>query len=203
MNTRTLMILAALTLFIGADVLAQSAAPRARTIVVRDGKLIENGDILLDTQLFGPRSYLGVTLVELTPELRAHFGAPKDAGVLVSAVDSDSPAGKAGIRVGDILLAVDGTDVVAPSGLRRALRDKKEGDTARVDLLRGKNRQTVVATVVEREGTPFVLPEIRTLAPRNDAEWRARVMPFADCADMKTRLQELETKLKELEKKIK
>ena len=201
MNARTL-ILAALTLFISADVLAQSVAPRARTIVVRDGKLIENGDILLDTELFGPRTYLGVTLIELTPELRAHFGAPKETGVLVSAVDSDSPAGKAGIRVGDILLAVDGSDVVAPSGLRRALRDKKEGDTARVDLLRGKSRQTVVATVAQREGTPFVLPNVRSLAPRHDAEWRARVMPFADCADMKTRLQELETKLKELEKKI-
>lgn len=201
MNSRVLL-LTAMTLLIGAEVLAQAPAPRARTIVVRDGRLVENGDILLDTELFGPRSYLGVTLIELTPELRAHFGAPKEAGVLVSAVADDSPAGKAGIRVGDILLAVDGNDVVAPSGLRRALREKKEGDSARLDLLRGKNRQTVVATVVEREGTPFVLPNIRTLAPRNDAEWRARVMPFADCADMKSRLQELETKLRELEKKI-
>src|SRR5262245_15606747 len=45
--------------------------------------------------------FLGVQLIGITPELRQHYGVPKDAGVLVGAVEADSPAAKAGIQVGD------------------------------------------------------------------------------------------------------
>ena len=43
----------------------------------------------------------------MTQELRAHYGAPKDAGVLVAGVESESPAAKAGIQVGDIVTRAD------------------------------------------------------------------------------------------------
>ena len=197
------LILITLALFISASALAQ--ATTARTVVIRDGKVIENGDILRDTDLFSPRAYLGVTLADMSPELRRHFGAPGDAGALVSSVDETSPAGKAGIRVGDILLSLDGKDIQSPVELRGALREKKEGDSVRVDLLRGKARQTVVATVVEREGAPIDLPGIRgirMLRPRGSAEWRASVLAN-DCGDLSARIKDLETKLKALESKIK
>src|SRR5580765_8248340 len=45
---------------------------------------------------FDRRSRLGISLVDITPELRSHFGAPKDAGVLVGSVEKDSPAARAG-----------------------------------------------------------------------------------------------------------
>lgn len=197
------LILFALALFVSTAALAQTRT--TRTVVIRDGKLIENGDILLDTDLFGPRTYLGVTLVEMSSELRKHFGAPGDAGVLVSSVDETSPAGKAGIRVGDILLSLDGEDIDSPAALRRGLGEKKDGDSVRVDLLRGKARQTVIASVVEREGAPLGIPGVRalrTLRPRNDAEWRAQVFPLTDCGDLSARIKDLETKLKALESKI-
>ena len=59
----------------------------------------------------GRRGFIGVTLLEITPELRAHFGAPKDAGVLVSDVRADTPASKAGVEVGDVITSVDGKRV--------------------------------------------------------------------------------------------
>src|SRR4029077_19784150 len=49
------------------------------------------------------RGYLGIQLIEITPELRAHYGVARDAGVLVGGVEPDSPAAKAGIEVGDII----------------------------------------------------------------------------------------------------
>src|SRR5688500_12390489 len=45
------------------------------------------------------RGYLGVGLTEMTPELRAHFGVPEEAGVMVSSVEDGSPADKAGLKV--------------------------------------------------------------------------------------------------------
>ena len=44
--------------------------------------------------------YLGVELVDLTPELREHFGAPRDVGVMVGRVEPGSPAARAGLEVG-------------------------------------------------------------------------------------------------------
>src|SRR4051812_40154999 len=54
---------------------------------------------------------LGVMVMGLTPELRAYFGAPKDAGLLVARVQPKSPASRAGIQVGDVLTTVAGTKV--------------------------------------------------------------------------------------------
>src|SRR5215475_13923485 len=76
-------------------------------IVDKDGKQkVYEGD--------GPmvrRGYLGTALMDLTPELRTHFGVPEEAGVMVSRVESGSPAEKAGLKVGDILTRVDGAAV--------------------------------------------------------------------------------------------
>ena len=139
----------------------------------------------------------------MTSELRTHFGAPKDAGVLVSSVDETSPAGKAGVKVGDIVVAIDGVDVASPTALRRTLRDKKNGDTARLDILRGRNRQTLVASLVEREGRPLGIPGARVLRGRNPEEWRAFAVNAGDCGDLSIKIKDLEKKLKELEVKIK
>src|SRR5579871_5943521 len=49
---------------------------------------------------------LGVMVMGLTPELRKHFGAPDDRGVLVAHVESGTPAATAGIEVGDVIVEV-------------------------------------------------------------------------------------------------
>jgi len=182
--------------------------PVRRTIVVKDGKVIsntENGaDVLLDGEFFGgKRAYLGVSLVDLTDELRDHFGAPKDTGILVSSVEDGSPAGKAGIRVGDIIVGIDGKDVESSGDLRRGLREKKEGDTVRVEVMRGRARQTLVTTVAEREGPRLILPrDFEGLRRFEGPEWKGRIEAFGDCANLQSRIKELETRLKDLEKKL-
>ena len=182
--------------------------PVRRTIVVKDGKVVsstENGaDVLLNSEFFGgKRAYLGVSLVDLTDELREHLGAPKGTGILISSVEDDSPAGKAGIRVGDIIVGIDGKDVESSADVRRGLREKKDGDTVRVEVMRGRARQTLVTTVVEREGPRLILPrDFEGLRRFEGPEWKGRLEAFGDCANLQSRIKELETRLKDLEKKL-
>jgi hypothetical protein len=92
---------------------------------------------------------LGVALVPLTPELRQHFGAPEDAGVLVSKVVSDSAAQAAGVEVGDIITKVDGEAIGEGFELGHAIRSRKTGDTVSLEVLRDGRIQTLSATLKE------------------------------------------------------
>ena len=63
------------------------------------------------------RGWVGVDAIELPASLRAHFGAPEDAGVLVSNVAAGSPADLSGIRVGDVIYEADGQPVTSAEAL--------------------------------------------------------------------------------------
>jgi S1-C subfamily serine protease len=89
------------------------------------------------------RGRLGVTIQDLTPELAEYFGV-KD-GVLVSSVEKDSAAAKAGIKAGDVITSVDGTAIADGSGLVEQLRSK-EGDVS-IGLSRDKKAMTLKATL--------------------------------------------------------
>lgn len=192
----------ALILLSTAAVFADEPVRQKRTLVVRDGKVVHSDASLEPFFLGGPRAYIGVSLVNLSPELREHFGAPKDAGVLVESVQQGSPADKAGVRVGDIVLSVDGKDVRSSSDLRQALRDKKEGESVRMEVLRGRTRHALVASVKEREAPRLLqLDELPGMV--GGPEWRARIERMGgDCGDLQTRIRELENRLKDLEKKL-
>src|SRR5204863_4895709 len=82
--------------------------PGRRTIVVRDGNVLFD-----DFDFPGKGAFIGVSVVDLTPELREFFGASKDSGVLVSSVADHGPAAKAGVRVGDVITSVDGKAVAS------------------------------------------------------------------------------------------
>ena len=103
------------------------------------------------------RGHLGVQLLELTPELREHFGAPSDAGVLVAQVTADGPAAKAGVRVGDVLVAIDGWKVAGDSDVRSRIRTKKENDSATLEVVRNRSRQNLNAQIALKETTELDL----------------------------------------------
>ena len=97
------------------------------------------------------RGYLGLQLTRLTPELRAHFGAPEDAGVMVSRVEEGAPAEAAGIRVGDIVTAIDGELVDSVRRLSRTVRRKEEGESVTLELYRDGSLESYPVTIAERE----------------------------------------------------
>ena len=101
--------------------------------------------------------FLGILMLELTPELRLHFGVSEDAGVMISSVGEDSPAAEAGLQVGDIITSVDGEPVADSRGVVRAISSHEGGEAATLELFRDGSYTTVTATLGERERTQFWL----------------------------------------------
>jgi hypothetical protein len=83
---------------------------------------------------------LGIVALPISPELRAHLGAPRDRGVLVDAVRPDSPAARAGLQVGDVVTDVDGSATKSASDVLDAMTDRKKGDEVPVVAFRSGQR---------------------------------------------------------------
>jgi S1-C subfamily serine protease len=90
---------------------------------------------------------LGVMVMSLTPELRKHFGAAEDRGVLVAHVEPGTPAAAAGIAVGDIIVEVGGKPIDGASDILSALADVRKGRSASVQLVRDGKPRSVQATL--------------------------------------------------------
>jgi predicted metalloprotease with PDZ domain len=95
-------------------------------------------------------SRLGISCESLTDQLAEFFGVKDRKGVLVSSVDENGPAAKAGIKAGDVIIALDNEKVDGVSALINALSGKTEGTVA-VKLVRNHAEQTVNVTLEKRE----------------------------------------------------
>jgi S1-C subfamily serine protease len=93
---------------------------------------------------------LGVELVETTPELRRHLGGDDDAGVLVGKVLSGTAAEQAGLRVGDLIVSVDGEPIEDAGDLRRALRERR-GEIFDVEVIRDGSPMSLTVEIPEAE----------------------------------------------------
>jgi serine protease Do len=95
------------------------------------------------------RGRLGVQIQSLTPELAKSFGLNNTNGVLVALVEPRSPAEKAGLQPGDVILTFDGKPVSDASELPRAVAATKPGTSVTVEIWRGGAKRQVKATLGE------------------------------------------------------
>jgi serine protease Do len=89
---------------------------------------------------------LGISADELTSQLAQYFGVKQGKGILVREVVVGSAAEKAGLKAGDVIVAVDGKEVATVRELRRALdgsADQKEKRKLALTIVRDKHEQTV------------------------------------------------------------
>ncbi len=93
----------------------------------------------------GANRQIGVGVSPLNAQLGEYFGIGEGKGLLVNNVRENSPAAKAGLKAGDVIIEADGKEVKLMVDLIRALNDKKEGDVS-LTIVRDKNRQTVRVT---------------------------------------------------------
>jgi serine protease Do len=109
------------------------------------------------------RGWIGVTIQELTPELAQEFKLKQSGGALVSDVAKDSPAAKAGIMRGDVILEFNGKQVKDVSSLRNMVAQSKSG--------------TEISMKVLRAGKEFMVKIFITELPRETAEVTNEQMP--------------------------
>lgn len=89
------------------------------------------------------RGYLGVTIQPVDRGLAESFGLDKPVGALVSDLIEDAPAGKAGIKPGDIILEFNDTEIVEAADLPPAVGRTPVGSSAEVTVLRDGKRRTI------------------------------------------------------------
>lgn len=111
------------------------------------------------------RPWFGAALQAVDAELAQSLGLDRPGGSLIRDLAAGSPADKAGLKVGDVIRAVDGFDVEEPQALRYRFATKGLGGKARISYLRdGKPREADVALIAPPEEPPA---EETTIAGRN------------------------------------
>ena len=123
--------------------------------------------------LGGNKPLLGIEMIDTTPELREALGGTKDAGVLVGKVLAGSAAEKSGLKVGDLILSIEGTKVSDPGELSEAI-GKQEGKAIDLDIVRDKKPMHLKAVLPKIDE-----PEDEPTGPRASARHLPGIAPCA------------------------
>ncbi|MBM3775161.1 MAG: PDZ domain-containing protein, partial [Acidobacteria bacterium] len=101
-------------------------------------------------------SYLGVGVADIDAERAKALNLKEERGVEVKSVDEDSPAAKAGLKEGDLILEYNGQLVEGTEQLVRLVRETPPGRSASLQISRGGATQALTATIGSRKSRRFV-----------------------------------------------
>ena len=165
--------------------------------------------------------WLGVHLQNLTDQLGDYFGVSDGDGALVSEVIDDSPAERAGLEAGDVIISYDDKEIDDVEELIEAVRQSDPGDEVEIVLIRNKSKRTLRAQVGEIPKTyrwpeldVFGLPhhgrdsDIRLFYDDEDpldGIWRYRHRGDVgedDIRDLEKRLERLEREIEKMKDRL-
>jgi membrane-associated protease RseP (regulator of RpoE activity) len=118
-----------------------------------DGSRIETRVINMTPE---SQSYLGVSLVEIGKDNFSKFGLNEIRGVAVESVGDNSPAAKAGIQKGDVIVRFDGESVTSARKLQRMVSEVAPDHSAKVGVVRNGKETEISVTIGLREADPRV-----------------------------------------------
>jgi serine protease Do len=104
-------------------------------------QLLETGEV--------KRGFLGVSMQDISPELAEAFGLDRARGAIISRILKDSPADKAGLDAGDIVISTDGKQIKNAADLRNRIGLLPVGEKIRFTIIRDGKKSDVVITVEE------------------------------------------------------
>jgi serine protease Do len=105
------------------------------------------------------RAMLGVSIGNIAPEDADQYGLPSVAGALVNEADPNLPAGKAGIRVQDVIVAINGQPVGYPGQLQQRVAQFKPGDEVKVTVYRNRRPLEIEVELAEAPLNELRAPE--------------------------------------------
>jgi serine protease Do len=123
-------------------------------------------DVMEDLIRYGRvrASQLGVAVRDVNEQDAGMLGLKTIAGVVINQANDGSPAAKAGLQPGDVIVGIDGQAVDRVSTLQRIVRGHEPGEAVKVDYVRfGGERRSATIKVAEREGSG---PTTRRATPR-------------------------------------
>ncbi|MGE3231524.1 MAG: Do family serine endopeptidase, partial [Hyphomicrobium sp.] len=135
------------------------------------------------------RGWLGVKIQSISEDIGESLGVPENTGALVAGVTADSPAAKAGIEPGDVILKFDGKDVTTMRGLPKLVAQAQIGKTVEVEVLRQGQKKTLNAAVGmlddEEEPTPASDPNKEQAPPSTSSVLGLTLVPLTE--DLRSR----------------
>jgi predicted metalloprotease with PDZ domain len=167
--------------------------------------------------------YIGVSLLDLTSQLGDYFGVDKGRGALITEVLKDSPAEKAELKAGDVIVSIDGDEVFDSKDIRDLISEKEPGDKVEVTVIRDKKERKLSVEVAEAEKESDAYshiflqqlhgPDIDIMAPKMKAKAKLRALqsipplPVLDPDDFPDLdpddFDELQQEMKKLKKELK
>ena len=139
------------------------------------------------------RSRIGLEVQPMTPELRRHFEAPDDRGLLVTRVEPGRPADRAGVEVGDVILEAGGEPQHRSYDLVRVVGRAPAGQALPLRVLR-RGKVRTLSVVPEGPSAPW--PD-----PGAFADWLERGMQMGS-EELREQLRALEQRLEQLERRL-
>ena len=114
------------------------AIPSKMAVSIKDS-LVKHGEVR--------RGLLGVTTQDLTPDLISAFNLANKNGAAISRIENESPAAKAGLEPGDIIVAINGKDIKGSLEIRNIIGLLQIGDKVEIDYFRGSEKKQTTAII--------------------------------------------------------
>ncbi|WP_374088731.1 DegQ family serine endoprotease [Methylomicrobium lacus] len=118
------------------------AIPSNMVASIKDS-LVKHGEVR--------RGLLGVTTQDLTPDLVSAFNLTNRQGAVISRIESNSPAAKAGLEPGDVIVAANGKSIKNSHDIRNIVGLLQIGEQVNLEFYRGNERKQVTATIGKPE----------------------------------------------------
>ena len=144
-------------------------------------------------------AFLGVSVQDLSDQLRKFFKAEDNAGVLVSDVVKNSPADEAGIQAGDVIIAVDDAAIESPQDLTAAIGEYDPNTQVTVHLIRDGKSKNIKVKLAENKDMPlrdFSMKGFKSVDPSNPHFW------FQPDSDFQKQLNDMRSEIDELRKQL-
>jgi Do/DeqQ family serine protease len=111
------------------------------------------------------RAWLGAKLQEVTPEIADSLGMKRPVGALVASVAAGSPAARAGIKTGDVIVSIDGITVDDPNAFDYRFATKALGGETKIGLIRQGHEMVAALPLQALPDTPRQEVEIKSRSP--------------------------------------